>query len=227
MLRYIRHVRQQPYPDLPADFQCGPTTCALYLSLQYHALHPEYIYTRIRALPPFRLRLLIILCDADTGALHALCRLGLVSKLAVICTSSEREAARYLETLRSYDGKGAETIQERVGDDYSSRLQAAFNTVRGVNRTDVCTLAFTFGSVRAVADASRPALANCPGLGERKVSRLFAALHQPFRTSEAWEEADEATRPADIAVAEEEADEVAESDLAAEQEQLQQRIKGS
>lgn len=188
-LRYIRHVRKEPHNGLNADFVCGPTTCVLYLSLQYHKLHPTYIYGRVRSLGShFRLRVLLVLADVSDhrASMHELTRLSLIAGLTLLCASSEREAARYLETLRSYDNKGADGIQERVSNDYPSRLNAALSSIRGVNRTDVSTLAFTFGSVREISLASEEDLRKCPGLGERKVSRLYAALHQPFRTDVPW-----------------------------------------
>ncbi|KAI0566627.1 RuvA domain 2-like protein [Gracilaria domingensis] len=109
--------------------------------------------------------------------------------MTLICAGCQREAARYLETFRSYDGKGAELIQERVADDYPSRLHAALSSVRGVNRTDVNTLAFTFGTFRDIAASSREELRQCPGIGERKVARLYQALHQPFKGD--WQEMEE------------------------------------
>lgn len=104
----------------------------------------------------------------------------------MVVAGSEREAARYLETLRCYDCKGADGIQERVGSDYAARVNAALSSVRGVNRTDVSTLMFTFGNFRNLATVSDNQLRACPGVGERKVARLFAALHQPFRTDLPW-----------------------------------------
>lgn len=189
MLRHIRHVSKESRTGLVADFVCGPTTSVLYLSLQYHKLHPTYIYKRVSGLGrKFRLRILLILIDvADhRESLHELSRLALLQQLTLICTGSEREAARYLETLRSYDTKGTESIQERVNNDYASRLNAALSSIRGVNRTDISTLAFTFGSVRSIAAASQDDLRKCPGFGQRKVHRLFTALHQPFRKDQAW-----------------------------------------
>lgn len=189
MLRHVRHVSRESRSGLLADFMCGPTTCVLYLSLQYHKLHPSYIYKRVSDLGrQFRLRVLLVLVDvADhREALHELTRLALLQQLTVLCAGSEREAARYLETLRSYDSKGAESIQERVDDDYASKLNAALSSIRGVNRTDVSTLAFTFGSVRSLALAAPEDIRKCPGIGERKVQRLYSALHQPFRKDEPW-----------------------------------------
>ena len=184
VLRYIRHVRKEVHSGISSDYVCGPTVCVLYLSLQYHKLHPGYIYKRIKSLGSnFRLRILLVLADVveHRSPLHELTKLSLVHGVTLVCTTSEREAARYLETLRSYDGKGAEGIQERVGTDYASRLNAAFSSVRGVNKTDITTLAYTFGSVKDIALAGQDELRQCPGIGERKVARLHAALHQPFR----------------------------------------------
>lgn len=200
VLRYIRHVRKEVSDGVTADFLCGPTTCALYLSLQYHLLRPDYIYKRVNALGrAFRLRLLLVLADVPEhrAPLHELTKLGLVHDVTVVVAGSEREAARYLETFRSYDAKGAEGIQERVAADYSSRLNAALSSIRGINRTDVSTLAFTFGKFRNLATASQEEIRSCPGVGERKVARLYAALHQPFRTDVPWTGSTEDAEDAD------------------------------
>lgn len=189
VLRYIRHVRYEVSDGVTADFLCGPTTCVLFLSLQYHLLNPRYIYSRLRSLGrAFRLRILLVLADVPEHRppLHELTKLGLVHDLTVIVAGSRAEAARYLETFRSYDAKGAEIIQERVAGDYASRLHAALGSVRGISRTDVSTLAFTFGKFRNLGDATQQEIRACPGVGERKVSRLYAALHQPFRSDVPW-----------------------------------------
>ena len=49
-----------------------------------------------------------------------------------------------------------------------------------MNKTDTATLASNFGSLKALAKASREELALCPGLGGKKVERIFSALHAPF-----------------------------------------------
>jgi DNA excision repair protein ERCC-1 len=42
----------------------GATTCALFLSLRYHRLHPEYIYNRIQKLgKEYNLRILLVMVD--------------------------------------------------------------------------------------------------------------------------------------------------------------------
>lgn len=185
MLRHVRHVRVEFESDaaLSADFVCGPMTAVLYLSLQYHALHPKYVYDRVRALGAmYRLRVLLVLVDVDEPrrAIQELSCVAMVADLTLVCAASEREAARWCETLRSYEGKTADSIRERVANDYASRLSAALGSVRGVNKNDVTTLAFTFGSLRGVAEASQEDLRKCHGIGDKKATRLHAAFHQPF-----------------------------------------------
>jgi DNA excision repair protein ERCC-1 len=192
MLRHVRHVRVGFDGDIAADFVCGATTGVLYLSLQYHNLHPEYVYERVKTLGrAYRLRVLLVLADIEETSrpVAELSKLALIAGLTLVCTGSEREAARYCETLRSYDGKTADGIRERIGTDYASRLSAALTSVRGVNKTDVSTLAFRFGPLRELACASVEELRQCAGMGERKVARLHAALHQPFRTDVEWKPA--------------------------------------
>ncbi|KAH1037591.1 hypothetical protein GYH30_056775 [Glycine max] len=53
--------------------------------------------------------------------------------------------------------------------------------VRHVNKTDVVTLGTTFGSLCNIMGASMEDLARCPGIGERKVKRLFDTFHEPFK----------------------------------------------
>lgn len=90
---------------------------------------------------------------------------------------SVEECGRYLETIKTYETKPADLIQERTDNDYLSRMSSALTVVRGVNKTDVLTLGSTFKSLSAVLGASMEELARCPGIGERKV-RLEQIPHQ-------------------------------------------------
>ena len=50
--------------QLTSDYVLGATTCALFLSLRYHRLHPEYIYNRIQKLgKEYNLRILLVMVD--------------------------------------------------------------------------------------------------------------------------------------------------------------------
>lgn len=52
--------------------------------------------------------------------------------------------------------------------------------VRSLNKTDVLTLLSHFGSVAGILTASIEQLSMCPGFGEKKVRRLWEALHAPI-----------------------------------------------
>ena len=119
--------------------------------------------------------------DADER--HALLTINtqaLLHDATLLLAWSWEEAARYLETVRCYEHKPPTAIMARASDDYVGRLADVLGCVRSVNKTDAATLASNFGSVKAIARASREELALCPGLGGKKVERLYAALHAPF-----------------------------------------------
>jgi len=187
ILRHIRNVRWAIREDMPAsgpDYLLNESAAALFLSLRYHLLHPEYIHSRIRGLQrAFRHRFL--LCHVDTEdcvrPLEVVTKAAVRNGLTLLLAWSSEEAARWLETLKAYENKPASAIQERVDTDYLSRLTAALTTVKGVNRTDVVTLGRRFRSLADMATAPMEELSACPGLGPTKVARLYDAFHQPFR----------------------------------------------
>lgn len=183
VLKHIRNVRWV-FGDVVPDYLLGTSTCALYLSLRYHLLHPDYLYFRIRELQKsYRLR--VVLCHVDVEdvikPLHDVTKTALLNDCTLFCAWSVEECARYLETLKVYENKPSDNIQERIDNDYLSRLTSALTTVRHVNKTDVLTLGTNFGSLSGVIGASMEELAQCPGIGERKVKRLYDAFHEPFR----------------------------------------------
>ena len=58
VLRAIRNVPWQFDDHIAADYVLSESCCALFLSLRYHLLHPDYLLRRIRELSPhFGLRL--------------------------------------------------------------------------------------------------------------------------------------------------------------------------
>ena len=183
VLRHIRNVRWQ-HADIVPDYILGEHSCALFLSLQYHLLHPEYLKHRALQLKgAFRLRVLLVLVDLEdaTRALLGVTRAAVAHDLTLVCAWSPEECARYLETYKSYESKPADAIRERVERDPLSRLHAALTQVKGVNKTDVATLTQSFGTVGDLLRASAGDLAACPGLGPTKVQRLQRAFSGPFR----------------------------------------------
>jgi DNA excision repair protein ERCC-1 len=62
----LKHIQCVPWEhgETLADFELGRTTCALFLSLRYHKLHPNYIYERFQKLGKnYILRILLVLVD--------------------------------------------------------------------------------------------------------------------------------------------------------------------
>lgn len=58
---------------------------------------------------------------------------------------SNLEAARYLETLKVYENKPADSIIGKVEQDYESRLTDCMTSIRTVNKRDVKNLGTTYG----------------------------------------------------------------------------------
>ncbi|GFP96761.1 DNA excision repair protein ercc-1 [Phtheirospermum japonicum] len=183
LLKHIRNVRWA-FADIVCDYLLGQNTCALYLSLRYHLLHPDYLYFRIRELQKnFKLR--VVLCHVDVEdvvkPLLEVTKTALLHDCTLLCGWSLEECGRYLETIKVYENKPADLIQGQMDMDYLSRLNHALTAVRHVNKTDVVTLGSTFGSLSHIMDASMEDLARCPGIGERKVKRLHDTFHEPFK----------------------------------------------
>ncbi|KAG0235381.1 Excision repair cross-complementation group 1 [Actinomortierella wolfii] len=181
----LQHIRNVPYEfgQIEPDYMVGLTSCVLFLSIRYHRLHPEYIYSRIAAIgKSFMLRVLLVLVDVDTHqqAIRELTRVAVTSEFTLICCWSNEEAARYIETYKAYENKPPDAIRERVDNDYLSKLSDCLTQVRSINKTDVVTLSSTFGSFQSIVEASADEIGLLPGFGEQKVKRLIEAFNQPF-----------------------------------------------
>ncbi|CAN8178151.1 unnamed protein product [Coccothraustes coccothraustes] len=182
VLRFIRNVPWE-FGDVSADFVLGTSSCALFLSLRYHHLHPEYIHERLRALGrSFGLQVLLLQVDVRDPhqSLKDLAKVCLLTDCTLLLAWSAEEAGRYLETFKSYEQKPPDLLKERVEQDFLSRVTDCLTSVKSVNRTDALSLLGTFGSLAAVAGASREDLSLCPGVGPQKAKRLFDVLHEPF-----------------------------------------------
>ncbi|KAM3402718.1 hypothetical protein ACQJBY_006501 [Aegilops geniculata] len=197
LLKHIRNARWT-FADIVPDYVIGQSSCALYISLRYHLLHPDYLYYRIRELQKnFKLR--VILCHIDiedvVKPLHEVTRTSLLHDCTLLCgwrltkmlfdqtvlSCSLEECGRYLETIKVFENKPADSIREHTDNDYLSRFTHALTSIRRVNKTDVITLGSSFGSLSRIMDASMEELARCPGIGERKVKRLHDTFHEPFK----------------------------------------------
>uniref|UniRef100_A0A8D0MKR1 DNA excision repair protein ERCC-1 n=1 Tax=Sus scrofa TaxID=9823 RepID=A0A8D0MKR1_PIG len=182
VLRFVRNVPWQ-FGDVLPDYVLGQSTCALFLSLRYHNLHPDYIHQRLQSLgKSFALRVLLVQVDVKDPqqALRDLAKMCILADCTLILAWSPEEAGRYLETYKAYEQKPADLLMEKLEQDFVSRVTECLTTVKSVNKTDSQTLLTTFGSLEQLTAASREDLALCPGLGPQKARRLFDVLHEPF-----------------------------------------------
>ena len=182
ILAHIRNVPHQFSPMVP-DYIFGPTRCALYLSLRYHNLHPDYVHRRIAELKSdFTLR--VLLCHVDiednASALLFLNDLCVKNNMTLILSWSDEEAARYIETLKAFDGTDTSAIEKRDHTTQMEQVAHALASVRSVNKTDAGQLLNQFGCWRNIVGASVDELSVCPGLGPKKVRRLYEAFRKPF-----------------------------------------------
>lgn len=128
------------------------------------------------------MRVLLVLVDDESNltTLQELNKIAFSCDFTLILAWSNVECARYLETFKAYEGKSAAAIQEKVETEFLPKLTSVLTNIRPVNKTDVITLMDVFGSFGNICRASEQELVHCPGIGEKKVKRLFHTLHEPF-----------------------------------------------
>ncbi|KFY54127.1 hypothetical protein V497_07931 [Pseudogymnoascus sp. VKM F-4516 (FW-969)] len=186
----LAHLRAQPWEwrDTPADYVLGNTTCALFLSLKYHRLHPEYVYNRIRGLGgKYALRVLLTLVDIPNHeeSVKELSKTGLVNNVTVVLCWSAAEGARYLELYKGFEHASAAGIMGVQAKGYAEQFVEFVTVPRGVNRTDAVGIVGAFGSVRAAVNARPEEVAVLSGWGEKKVRKWTEVVREPFRVTKA------------------------------------------
>lgn len=186
----LNSIRSLPweYSDIPSDFVLGNTTCAFFLSLKYHRLHPEYIYARIRALGgKYNLRILLTMVDVQNHEepLKELSKTSLINNLTLILCWSAQEAGRYLELFKSYEHASPTSIRAHQATSYAEKMTEFITIPRSINKTDAVGLVSAFGSVRAAVNARPEEIGTIAGWGEKKVQRWCQSVREPFRLRKA------------------------------------------
>ncbi|XP_044113045.1 DNA excision repair protein ERCC-1 isoform X1 [Neovison vison] len=147
VLKFVRNVPWE-FGDVLPDYVLGQSTCALFLSLRYHNLHPDYIHERLQSLgKSFALRVLLVQVDVKDPqqALKELAKMCILADCTLVLAWSPEEAGRYLETYKAYEQKPADLLMEKLEQDFVSRVTECLTTVKSVNKTDSQTLLTTFG----------------------------------------------------------------------------------
>jgi len=178
-------VRNVPWEfgDIVPDYELSVTSCALYLSLRYHNLKPNYIHERLRQLAnSYVLRILLVQADVKDcdHALKELAKISILADCTMILAFTIEEAGRYLETYKSFESKPADLIMEKTDKNYLSQVTETLTSVKKINKTDAVTLLNAFGSVQKIVEATEQDLSLCPGIGPQKACRIHKVFNQPF-----------------------------------------------
>jgi DNA excision repair protein ERCC-1 len=186
----LNHIRGMPweYADTPADYILGATTCALFLSLKYHKLHPEYIYARIRGLQgKYNLRIVLVMVDieAHEESLKELSKTSLINRVTIILAWSAADAGRELELFKTYEFAAPTGIKGHQSTNFSDRLVEFVTVPRSVNKTDALGLVSNFGSIRTAVNAQPEEISLIAGWGDKKVQRWHTSVREPFRSQRA------------------------------------------
>jgi DNA excision repair protein ERCC-1 len=215
VLSYIRNVPWS-YQVMAPDYMFSATSCALFLSIKYHLLHPNYLVERMAELK-FRFQVLLVYVDTDDNetVLLQLNELCVRHNFTLLLAWSEAEAARYLESYKALDGKDAATfLQKTRSNGLADVITDVLTTVKGVNKTDATSLMTQFDSIQQILTAAPDELGLVNGLGQVKVQRLYDAFHKPFSKKLAKQRREERLEAYRLAQQEQELDDVEEQELA-------------
>ncbi|XP_039314537.1 DNA excision repair protein ERCC-1 isoform X4 [Solenopsis invicta] len=150
LLKFITNVSWE-YSDIVPDYVMGKTTCALFLSIRYHQLNPDYIHERLKLLD-----------------------------MTLMLAWNAEDAGKIIETYKMYESKPSDDIMERSDTAPHQKLVNALTTIRSVNKTDATTLLTTFGTLADIVRAQPNTLALCSGFGLHKAQKLHKVLHESF-----------------------------------------------
>uniref|UniRef100_T1IU89 DNA excision repair protein ERCC-1 n=1 Tax=Strigamia maritima TaxID=126957 RepID=T1IU89_STRMM len=185
ILKFVRNVSYE-YSDIIPDYVMGQTTCALYLSLQYHIRKPEYIYDRLKLLGQcYKLRVLLVQVDVKDShhAIKKLTKIAILAKFTLMLAWSAEEAGRFLEIYKIFENKPQDAIMGKIETDPVAKLSDALSSVKPVNQTNAKTLLTTFKSFDRIVAASPEELSFCPGIRLNKAKKLHDVFNQPFLES--------------------------------------------
>ncbi|XP_072389975.1 DNA excision repair protein ERCC-1 [Diabrotica undecimpunctata] len=182
LLKAIHNVPWE-YEDITPDYEMGSTTCALFLSIRYHNLNPDYIHDRLKKLgQSYQLRVLLVQIDVKDPhhVLKNLTRICILADLTLILAWSAEEAGKIIETYKIYENKPADYIKEKGESSPYLRLIQVLTSIRIVNKSDAMALIDKFKTLDRILQASELQLAEMPGFGLRKANKLYTTLHSKF-----------------------------------------------
>ncbi|EAZ63402.2 ssDNA endonuclease and repair protein [Scheffersomyces stipitis CBS 6054] len=198
--------------DILSDYYISPMLQILFLSLKYHKLKPEYVWTRLKKLNGGSssvnvnrndkvLRVLLVVNDVDShqDLVRDLSGFCIRNDLSLVIASSFEEAGNYVvQAKKSYDApvKSKGGIRGMRGLDYNSSVLEAMTGIQRINKTDVSNLLANFKSVKEIIlqgahEDSESRLGMIGGLGAAKIRNLRRVFSEPFIYNKQYEKLSE------------------------------------
>lgn len=182
----LSHIRTAPwrFGDVGGpDYVVGRGIGIVFVSLQYHLLHPRYAYKRMRNVGrEYRVKVLLVQVDTsdNDSPLQELCRDAMASSFVTLVGWSSKEVARYVEALKAMGNATAKPIMPRQEKGLRQQVTSALTAIRSIQKADVDVLASEFKTVAAMTRSPAARMQSLPGLGATKAKRLLEALQAPF-----------------------------------------------
>ena len=187
--------------EILCDYYISKTFQILFLSLKYHKIRPEYIWTRIKKLrrgvsveanptgpKDNTLRMLLCVVDIDSPqeVLRQINDLCVKLDLTLVIAWLYREAGNYIamaKLLAAAPLKAERNIIPPKAETYLGSITDLLTSIPLVNKTDVRTLLANCGSfekiVEAACDPNAP-FEELQGIGPTKAARLKQWFSEPF-----------------------------------------------
>ena len=169
------------------DYIMGSKCCALFLSLKYHNMYPQYIYDRMNAIgSTYALRVLLVLIDVHDSnhSLKEMIKICSLSDFALMCAWSYEDAGHILDSYKCFEHKSPESIMDRKIVNKTSHYQCnldALTSIKTINKTDALSLLSTFSTLENIVRSTKLQLNVCPGLGSTKAEALCTFFTKPFK----------------------------------------------
>jgi len=174
------------HDPMPEDFHLSDTCSALFLSVKYHKLHPEYIGKRMEAVKR-KVKTLLLVVHVDDGdcekPLLEIQTLAFVFRFVVVLAWSLNESARYLEAYAKYSVSNAVDIRLLEGkqaSDSGAKMVEVLTTVPSINKTDAKMLMRNFDNLADIFCAQLGDLSVLSGFGDKKLEEFHNAMSTPF-----------------------------------------------
>ncbi len=179
LLKHFRYVGYELNESIsPAHYLMYDSCCAMFLSVKYHVIYPNYIYDKLNELRnSYQLKVLLVLVDhiEFQSSLKELTKLAIRTNCTLMLAWSYEEAANYLENYKLFAERTPDIIMGKLNanSDVSQTpyqcLVEAFTSIKSINKTDAVSLISTFDTFENIVKTDEEELTLCPGMASLKV----------------------------------------------------------